>query len=786
MKGIVLCTEGKMNYKKIIAFVSAILTGTGAVTVPEGWNRGENGTIQKIEAAAVGDFDEGRTVNLDENDDTNFFVLSEDTKVAQSTDSVNVLKSADYENGVFVFENADSTLENLEKGDYFYIRPDDENIIAVSVENVKSDGNGIVTVTDSGDDIGDMFDVIKIDSSLDMNDVPHILPFGKNLTVYTSDSYASGPQEYKFENGTISMDVDYSFHIDFNYYKFHDETDVMLAVRHQIGLDSEFRTESDEVTFADMSAETPEESMRCTLPLMQFNIPTGLPGCTIQWKPEFIAEFDGAYSVNKNIECLTGFVWSTENGFSKISNPGYVTETTAYSNGNCRVGVTADIKAEFPGSAGCDEITMPVFIGVKSEGKPLETDGAKYQLSQTEKEHLIEGTEDSHVHVCEGCIEGTSSLVIEADAEAYFPKTNTRVREEIIKLDVPEGKWHFSSMDGYGPGECTNIAYRTYAFLRSAENGMGKDGYYQIGSVKAPVNDLSKFIYCENGEAQISICDENDKELFSDTFETDNSFGFFEANIDEAGKVSVVRYFEDTYEPEKRIQNIGERVTMDGEYYYSPEFSDGHELVEEGSLGENILYMTYDNGNMYIYGSGKMDDFEKAKIKVPSKVKNVFIDFNAVSPITNIGSNLFSGCKNLESVNIPKYITSIGENAFYGCSSLTDVSYSRSIREWRKIDIASGNEALSDEVIHCKIRTLGAPDPKNEEEAESFRGKGDVNEDGIVDLTDLSYFSLYLLRDIDFTETAVLKADLDKNGSTDIADLATYKMFIMRAIELDI
>lgn len=56
---------------------------------------------------------------------------------------------------------------------------------------------------------------------------------------------------------------------------------------------------------------------------------------------------------------------------------------------------------------------------------------------------------------------------------------------------------------------------------------------------------------------------------------------------------------------------------------------------------------------------------------------------------------------------------------------------------------------------------------------------GDINGNGVVDLTDLSYLSLYLLGDCSFTKDQLLAADVDGNGEVNIADLPYLKQYIM-------
>ncbi len=75
---------------------------------------------------------------------------------------------------------------------------------------------------------------------------------------------------------------------------------------------------------------------------------------------------------------------------------------------------------------------------------------------------------------------------------------------------------------------------------------------------------------------------------------------------------------------------------------------------------------------------------------------------NIVIPnsVMSIGDSAFYYCTDLISITIPKSITSIGDGAFNYCADLTDIYYSGSEEDWKKINIESGNESLTNASMH--------------------------------------------------------------------------------------
>ncbi len=106
----------------------------------------------------------------------------------------------------------------------------------------------------------------------------------------------------------------------------------------------------------------------------------------------------------------------------------------------------------------------------------------------------------------------------------------------------------------------------------------------------------------------------------------------------------------------------------------------GETPVSKGDLGENILYFLYEDGTVYIKGSGKTADFTGTPFGNTLRKtikKAVFI--NDGDGITYIGSSLFCNCPALEEVELPDTVTVIGSNSFSSCPELAKINLPKAL-----------------------------------------------------------------------------------------------------------
>ena len=121
-----------------------------------------------------------------------------------------------------------------------------------------------------------------------------------------------------------------------------------------------------------------------------------------------------------------------------------------------------------------------------------------------------------------------------------------------------------------------------------------------------------------------------------------------------------------------------------------------------GKCGEHVYYKLYDNGTLYIYGSGRMRNYISL-YSICEKIKNVII----ADGVTSIGNNIFDGCINLVNIVIPYSVTSIEYSAFFNCSSLTSITVPNSVTSIGS-GAFSGCSGLTSITVPNSVTSLGS------------------------------------------------------------------------------
>ena len=132
--------------------------------------------------------------------------------------------------------------------------------------------------------------------------------------------------------------------------------------------------------------------------------------------------------------------------------------------------------------------------------------------------------------------------------------------------------------------------------------------------------------------------------------------------------------------------------------------------VEDGKEGY-LSYCIYQKPDETKYVEITRCDYNaKGAVEIPTKIKDIKVtsignevffgcseltSIEIPSSVTSIGNFAFSGCSGLTGIEIPSSVTSIGDLAFWFCSGLKDVYYTGTQEQWNAISFGSGGDALN-------------------------------------------------------------------------------------------
>lgn len=129
-------------------------------------------------------------------------------------------------------------------------------------------------------------------------------------------------------------------------------------------------------------------------------------------------------------------------------------------------------------------------------------------------------------------------------------------------------------------------------------------------------------------------------------------------------------------------------------------------VVQYGNCGSdnssNVQYRLYEDGMLYIYGTGEMNKRITHKDIPWIHCTELYME----NGITSISDSCFYECSKLKKIRLPENLTSIGEYAFAYCISLYDVSLPVSLKEIKECCFFDC-ESLSSIIIPEGVTVIG-------------------------------------------------------------------------------
>lgn len=452
-----------------------LLDENGSALCDKFTSREHTHDFEEFYEKTVDDFDKDKVINLDENKESNFAVLTEGAETVDAQNGKNKLVSVDDEKGIYVFENIDSDISSLKAGDVFrYEQKNEQDVLVIKVKSVSINGS-TATVTSDDTDLTEVFDYVKIEGNTT----------GENTTVDMSE--ADEGVEYRRieeETGEIqTSSFDYndskSISSEFTIKEKEIKKNVKLSAKLTFKVSASVNVYYQRKAFADdyldmsikiepsvtLSFSLTGKAEKSFVKLGEIGIYV-CPGVYIGFTPQFVVEVSGSISISGTIKGCIGYSYNSDEGFKNTSSP-------------------FDFKPKV-------EISVEVFIGINlkphiaiihekiADASISGEIGFKIKASTD----LSESATSKAKHDCKVCIDGDISFVIKFSAELkLFNSEKWKYGADLWNTSFKIADFYISVPYGFGWGVCPHKFYE----VKFTVADLDYEKAYKISSVGAGI-----------------------------------------------------------------------------------------------------------------------------------------------------------------------------------------------------------------------------------------------------------------------------------------------------------
>lgn len=452
-----------------------LLDENGSALCDKFTSREHTHDFEEFYEKTVDDFDKDKVINLDENKESNFAVLTEGAETVDAQNGKNKLVSVDDEKGIYVFENIDSDISSLKAGDVFrYEQKNERDVLVIKVKSVSINGSTATVISDDTD-LTEVFDYVKIEGSTT----------GENTTVDMSE--ADEGVEYRRieeETGEIqtssfdyndSKSVSSEFTIKEKEIKKNVKLSAKLTFKVSASVNVYYQRKAFADDYLDMSIKI-EPSVAISFSLTgkaeKSFVKLGeigiyvCPGVYIGFTPQFVVEVSGSISISGTIKGCIGYSYNSDEGFKNTSSP-------------------FDFKPKV-------EISVEVFIGINlkphiaiihekiADASISGEIGFKIKASTD----LSESATSKAKHDCKVCIDGDISFVIKFSAELkLFNSEKWKYGADLWNTSFKIADFYISVPYGFGWGVCPHKFYEVSFTVADLDY----EKAYKISSVGAGI-----------------------------------------------------------------------------------------------------------------------------------------------------------------------------------------------------------------------------------------------------------------------------------------------------------
>ncbi len=647
-------------------------------------------------ATTIDDYDEDKVINLDEDETTNFLVMSDETTTITNDGKTNVLVSYDEETGVYTFDNIDEQITSLRKDDIFYFDNGNvEELTFIKVGTVDIDGT-TAYITEAEASLEEVFDVVKLDNEMtsgefslnedeeledgvtylgceeveEPDDEVSTFGFDNEHTVTYKHNYKV-KKDIKPKNLTkISNDVALTGSI-----KLNGNFGFSLSGKLKYYISNDFTEIEFTLTPSFVLNVTVEGVGRIEINMLPI-LCSPCPGVSVGLTPKFIVEASVKATLDATLKFTVGIGYNSDEGFvNKSKKPTFKPELKV--EGEIFVGIDLCPKA-FIASEKLAKLELTSEIGAKLTSEMSTDQGAG--------------------HLCDSCLDGKIFLVGDLTGKLVFGD-KTKFEKELsvnfldIKIKITDFYYSFTKNDfgwlDHCPnsltvrGKCGKNLEWAYNYQTETLTITGKGKMFDYENDNVPWFDyrfdgIKKIVIGNSvttiGEYAFYFCGElTAVEIGKGLTEIgDNAFG----DCDNLTDV----YYSGTQDEWDEIE-----IGINNDDLINA-INDGDDSVtENGTCGKNVTWKFNEStGTLTISGTDAMENYSYSYSNYSynrpwesyeDSIKTVVI----IDGVTTIGDWAFYSCDSLTSITIPDSVTTIGDGAFYWCDSLTSVTIPDSV-----------------------------------------------------------------------------------------------------------
>lgn len=396
-------------------------------------------TVQDLKNSTVDDYDQDKVVQLDNDKETNFAVLNDETTVADEGADKNRL--TDNGDGTYTITNADSNFTDLSSGDTFSYNYEDGTLLLVKVADISVNGTTVTVRKDANTDLNDYFDYVKIETdgsqgtwSVDDSNLEE----GVTPADSEEDAFSAGDSRI---GGGNSVKFGKSYNIK---EKFDDNISVTGSFTYDFTFAVDFYITPSYRYFSVKMDYSAGISVNITGKLTIREIPLGrieimpLPCINVGFTPAFVVEASGKLEWSGEIKGTVGAAYDGNTGFKDLSS--------------------------HPKCQSCIKLEGKIFVGLKATPyvSIISADLAKASLEFsggaeiTATRSFFDLSKDV-IHDCQNCLKGEIKGKLSLEASVDIVKGEID-KKKSVESSIKIADYYYSfDWNELGWGTCPHI-----------------------------------------------------------------------------------------------------------------------------------------------------------------------------------------------------------------------------------------------------------------------------------------------------------------------------------------